>query len=341
MGIAEAFQKFSSKDCDLCHKTIPFNIGPGDHFVECAENLGIMTSRSRDPVSGWKEAIAYDRASKLSKSQTAFERSSQLFLESASKQNEIARVLFEYSTLMDALSKVQKARELKQSSNFSDSLSLFSAACEMLRATVNFSFLAPYVSGCASMEVTDDLTDDLDNCFQGYKNCVALFEQAKLALVFRDEFHRLMKIIDAYVKISMSKAVRIEGKILLSIGSSAVEVQKKAEQAVGFSTEAAKIAAEAGYVLTKLEYFPVNDFARIEDGAYILAFPEGANLRLLNLGANEARVRSIGRLGLDISISPKRSVLCSADLLGRGKIRVRYADLLTAAEYDEGCLSLV
>src|SRR5207245_9231092 len=96
-----------------------------------------------------------------------------------------------------------------------------------------------------------------------------------------------------------------------------------------------------GLDLNRVDYFPVNDYARVEEGSFITAFPEGENLWLLNVGSEEARVDCIGNQKFHISIPSKSGVSFPMKELPKGRVRVVYNDSSGTEVNDEGLLSLI
>ena len=180
-----------------------------------------------EPFRAWEMALQSDKADMLELSKSQFKEAAQAFFNLANRVS-AGRALFEHSTLMDAFSSVQEARILRLESRYDDSMEAFSKASEILRATMHFGFLSGYVSGLASLETSLEL-EPCEDSFQGLKNAIALFEQSKLTLSFRDDKHPLLKMIDVLIAYSISKAFLVESKILADSGNE-TESRKKITQ---------------------------------------------------------------------------------------------------------------
>lgn len=292
----------------------------------------------------WSEALTLDRNSQLSESKSQFESSAKAFFDEGSLEKVgVARAMFEYSTLMDALAKVQEGRMLKSELKFEDALSSFAKASEILRATVHFAFIAGYVSGCASLETAFEMEDD-DEKFQGFKNSIALFEQSKLALSFRDERHPLLRSIDAMIKFTISRALLLESE-MLAIKGSLSDSRKKKQQSKDVEEDFKKLAGNE--MSSQISRFRIDYFLkgyechRALTGAFILSFPEKNTLWIGNVGKNSAQIEAVGGSGVDKMILPSESITWEMKPEFRGKLRIKYKDEETGKNYDEGCLTII
>jgi hypothetical protein len=297
------------------------------------------------PLSGfehWKLAIAYNEISSMEQSKVELAEAARAFFEDGSgAKAPVARAFFELSTLMEAFRNVQEARSFKGDSNFEASLVKFAKASEILRATVHYAYLASYVSGCASLETAGQMESDEDK-FTGYKNSIALFEQSKLALSFRDERHPSLRSIDVLIKLAISRALLVESHIFTSDGSSA-ESRKKKEQSKKVAEDFLVLLREqkiepARY---KIDYFLKYDCERALKGAVLSTFPEATSLWIGNLGGNPAHLESLGSQTIDKTIGAFQSIIWPMRSNFRGKLRISYLDETSEKRFDEGCLTII
>ncbi len=292
----------------------------------------------------WKQALEFDKKSQIRESRSSFEASAKLFLDDSSGEKAtIARALLEYSTLMDAFSSVQEGRLLKEESNFDKALPCFAKASEIFRATVHFAFLAGYVSGCASLETVSEMKDD-DEKFQGYKNSIALFEQAKLALSFRDDRHPLLRSIDAMVKFGISRAILVESQMLDQKGA-ASDSRKKREQSRNIEADFRRLSGpdetrQGSHF--RIDYFLKGyDCERATHGSYISSFPERTSLWMGNVGTHSARILTLGKSPVEKTLAPGDSISWPMIREFKGKLRIVYTDVEDRRSYDEGCLTVI
>lgn len=288
------------------------------------------------PFESWRSALAYDKSNLLGDSKSQFKQAAQAFFDVGTTGIPTSKALFEYSTLMDAFESIQEARILKGKSQYDESFNAFSKSTEILRATMHFGFLSGYVSGCASLETALELEAGEDS-FQGIKNAIALFEQSKLALSFRDENHRIIHIIDALIKYSISKAFQVESKILTT---DMEQSQKKVSQSESLMKEYAKISRDIGLDLNVVDYFPVEDWSRALTDSLLVSFPDSDGMWLGNLGANPIRVEKIADQSVGKTIGPSESIHLIL-VPSKGRIRVTYTDLKEMNSYDEGCITVI
>jgi len=292
----------------------------------------------------WKLALVNDRKSSLGDSKSSFQAASNVFFEEASNEKSgISRALYEYSTLMDSFAKVQDGRLLKTERKFDESLDFFAKATEILRATVHFGFLAGYVSGCASLETASEM-EDYEEKFQGFKNSIALFEQSKLALSFRDERHPLIRAIDGLIKFSISRALLLEAEMLSQMGS-ASDSRKKREQSENVEEEF-RILVGSNNVSSisrfKIDYFLKGyDCERALEGSYLSTFPERTSLWIGNVGVHPTNVQLVGKSQVEKIIEPSKSIEWPLLPDFRGRLRITYTDESNKRKYDEGCLTAV
>lgn len=295
---------------------------------------------SDDPFVAWEKALQSDRAKSFESSKSEFKHAASIFFDQGSaSRTSVGRALFEYSTLMDAFASVQEARILKALEKYEESLAEYSKATEILRATIHFGFLSGYISASASLEAALELAPS-DDAFQGFKNAIALFEQSKLTLSFRDEKHPLINLIDASIKYSISNAFFVESELLLANGSEE-ESRKKRSRSDALRQEYEDMMSRIGMVPNLIDYFPINDWIRAKSGAFVTSFPESNGIWLGNIGVNPALIEAFGNDRLDKQIGPDESVFCPFKETTRGRIRVRYLDVKKGKNYDEGCGSLI
>jgi hypothetical protein len=300
--------------------------------------LNIDEEMISDPFSTWREGIALDEAGQFQDASSKFKLAAGEFFDLASRTPKTERAAYEYSTLMDAYSRIERGREHFLNLDFDNSLDEFNSSTEILRATVHFGYLAPYLSACASAETADSMPRGDPECLQAYKNAIALFEQSKLALSFRDESHPSMKIMDAYIKYCISRALFVESldcKLKGDIGLS----EEKEKRSSSIMVEFQDLATKARIPALGFKYLIANDYERASQGAFVITYPDATALTALNIGKNEARIISIGDFSMEKSdLLPGESMYIDSNNFDKGKIRVCYIDLTTGKEYDEGCL---
>ena len=299
------------------------------------------------PVEGfesWQAALSADGKSMLEVSKAHFQTAAQVFFdEGSSKKASIGRALFEYSTLMDAFALVQEGRLLKSISEYDISLSSFEKASEVLRSTLHFAFLSSYVSGCASLETALEMEAGEDS-FQGFKNAIALFEQSKLLLSFRDEKHPLVHSIEVLLKYSISRALLVESENLSKTGSrEAARKKKETSKEVEKDFEMlAKLDGEKRSLSNfTIDYFPKYECVRASTGALLVVFPEKANLWIGNVGRNAAFLEKIGEERIGKILGPNESISQRIEENFRGKLRISYEDTDNKNRFDEGCLTII
>jgi hypothetical protein len=291
-----------------------------------------------DPFAIWGKALGLDKESKLEASKLEFKKAGERFISVAEERLPIKRALLEYTTTMDAFSFIQEGRALRDASSFDAALEAFGKAAEILRATVHFGFMASYVSALALLETLTGV-EAVEDSADAIKNAIALLEQSKLALSFRDERDPLIKVINAYIKYSISKAYSVEAQALLVKGD--VEGWKaKRAQLESMVKEFENLLAGAELRIGKMEYFPIRDWFRATHGAFVTVYPEGDKLLLLNIGNQKARVDSLGNKRMRKEIAPGTSITVDGPEQ-KGKLRIVYTDVDHKKKYDEGCLTVV
>jgi hypothetical protein len=296
-----------------------------------------QSRKSRDPFAFWSAGLALERTGKLADSERQFKAGAEAFYIKASENTAISKALNEYSTLLDAFANTQRARIFSSRSRFSQSVQAFSRGSEIFRSTIHFGFLAAYVSACATLETARAFGKKSKDLFQAYRNAIALFEQSKLALSFRDQSHPLMREIQGLILFTISKALKFEAMEAHN-RKLANDKESRSKQLLAESeTLLRRDASEIG----SLEYFPSNDWFRAGTGSFLMAYPDAENLWLSNLGINPATVEKLGNLRPETTVQPKSSISFPLKSLAKGKIRVVYADLTTHTKYDEGCISLI
>lgn len=312
------------------------------------KNADAAVCRDINPFMLWEEGVSYDSAGLYRLSASKFQQAAQAFFESASttmSENRITKAYYEYSTLMDAFSRIEQGRELLELKQFDDALAKFTESSNILRSTIHFGFLAPYISACAISEVADlgDLNDEEGNdSFQGYKNAIALFEQSKIALSFRDELDPIIKKIDVYIQDCISEALRLESSAHKGNGDLQPSFNKdenpKVEKQESLSVARNKDLGK----MSETQYLPLTDFQRAREGSFVVSYPDAEGLWLINIGANSANILRIGSLSLNrVILEPRGSVHFSANEFGKGKIRLQYEDNKTGKKFDEGCLQVL
>jgi hypothetical protein len=283
-------------------------------------------------------AVELDERGKLGESALSFSSAATQFYESGTRDRALSKAYLEYSTLMDAFSLVEKARAKRKIENdYEGSLSLFGKANEILRATLHFGFVAPYVSACGTLEVALEFESANDDLFQAYRNAIALFEQSKIALSLRDENHKMMQKIDAMLKFSIGGALKLEGDVL----GATLEAQMKYAQSGILRKEYLDLARSSGTKVDFVPFFPLDDFRRVSEGAFVLTCPDADNLWILNLGCHPANIRTLANIEINRRMESGGSYQFSLKDLPRGKIRINYFDAVTEREFDEGCIFLI
>ena len=291
-----------------------------------------------DAFESWRLAVEFDECGKIGESALSFSSAATQFYESGTKNRSLSKGYVEYSTLMDAFSLVEKARAKRKIENdYEGSLNLFGKANEILRATLHFGFLAPYVSACEMLEVALEFESANDDLFQAYRNAIALFEQSKIALSLRDENHDMMQKIDAMLKFSIGGALKTEGGIL---GATAEGKQKYAQSKI-LRKEYLDLVRSSGAKVDFVPFFPLNDFRRVGEGAFVLTCPDANYLWVLNLGCHPANLRSLANIEINKHIESGDSYRSPLKDLPKGKIRIKYLDEVTQREFDEGCIFLI
>jgi tetratricopeptide (TPR) repeat protein len=291
-----------------------------------------------DPFEMWGKALELDKESKLEASKLEFKKAGERFLALADERPWIKKALMEYTIAMDAFSLIQEGRALRDGSSFDAALDAFGKAAEILRATIHFGFMSSYVSALALLETLTGL-EAIEDSTDAVKNAIALLEQSKLTLSFRDEQDPIIKVIDAYIKYSISKAFSTESQALLVKGD--IEGSKgKRMEAESLVKEYEKLITGAGLRSEKMEYFPVRDWHRATHGAFVTVYPEADKLWLLNIGKNKAMVESLGNKRVKKEIIPGASISLEGPEQ-KGKLRLVYTDLGDKKKYDEGCLTAI
>lgn len=281
-----------------------------------------------------------DERSDFEASKSLFSNAARLFFDSGTASDSgIGRALYEYSTLMDAFASVQGGRWLKQNSDYDGSLKEFAKAAEIFRSSVHFGFLSGYVSGCATLEAALELME-LEESFQALKNAIALFEQSKLALGFRDEKNPMVAVIDSLIKYSISEAFQSESRSLSQTGNGD-EAKIKLQQSIAVRVDHETLARKAGIKPYTISYFPLEDWKRARSTGFLISFPEQNSIWLGNVGSNAVQVESLGAKGISMRIEPKHSVSWPVSSISKGRIRVVYSDIKEKKEYDEGCMLMI
>ncbi len=310
--------------------------------TETISNSHSAANERMDPFSIWSSAVEADQRGKLEDSRLLFKTAAQSFFDSAADLSKISRACFEYSTLMDAFSIVQEARTIVNEMEFDRALELFSKGSEILRSTIHFGFLSPYIAACASLEVSDFLQETDEDRFQAYKSSIALFEQAKLVLSFMDEYHPLNTLIDAQIRYALSKTLHVESLRAFKDGTPKELLEDKMKRSKRLRKEYVFLIAKNGGMVDNLQYLIANDPARALKGAFIVCYPDSESLWLLNVGVNGALLSQVGHLAFESKcILPKSNLAIPLVQLQKMQIRVNYKDQKSGIAFDEGCISLV
>ncbi len=310
------------------------------HRKACAEKLRLQAVASSDPFLHWKAGVALDHVQKFEESASQFKQAAEFFFVTASKQTEVAKAMFEYSTLMDAFASREQGRRFLSEDNFSEAANALPRASEILRSTLHFAFLAPYISACATLETVAGMERGDEDTFQAYRTTNALLEQAKFALGFMDETNMLITVIDAYLKYSISGALQNESSYLIASGSRELAPDKQLRSGQ-VRREYEYLAAMAGLGLDEIEFLPQRDFNEREQAPLILAYPDASNLWLLNVGTNPAVIEKLGNAAIDRIIAPMSAARFELSGMVKGRIRVEYLDPSKQEKHDEGCLTLI
>jgi tetratricopeptide (TPR) repeat protein len=289
----------------------------------------------------WKEGLDLDERLQLDQSSLRFKDAAQQFFDLASQQEKVGKAYYEYSTLMDAYARIQLARIDIAKNEFDSALAKLNEASNILRSTIHFGFFAPFVLACATVETANMMDAHDPECLQGYKNAIALFEQSKLALSFRDDHHFLITVIDADIRFLISKALFVESLDQKRQGN--IETARdKEKRSKLLESEFEALLRKAGTSRQRSFYLPLDDYQRAMTGAFVVSFPDTSNLLILNLGKNTAHIEKIGSYNsIKTDLEQRNSMNFSPNVIGKGKIRVIYSDAVTGRKYDEGCVTAI
>jgi hypothetical protein len=293
-----------------------------------------------DPFSLWNSALENDLEGRLDHSREAFREAADQFFRFASEYPAISLACHEYSTLMDAYSRVQSCRIFLLNQDYDAGLESISQASEILRSSIHFAFLSPYEAGCASLDGLETLELTDPDRFQSCKNSIALFEQAKIVLSLRDERHPLIKHIDAYIRFAISKALEAEAAEFRKAGSFEEAISRE-KRSVLLMNESKQYVRRSSSAISALDYFPTDDQSRCQGGAMVLAYPREKTIDLLNVGTASATVERFGNLKIEKIIPARSSLEIPFVDLQKGQIRIVYSDNATGLSRDEGCVSLL
>lgn len=242
---------------------------------------------------------------------------------------------------MDAHSQIELGRKDIGTNEFDQALVKFDGAAKILRSTIHFGFVAPFISACATAETTDKMEREDPECLQGYKNAIALYEQSKLALSFRDEYHFTITVMDAYIRYCISQALFVESLDQKRQGNTEASNDKERRSKL-LRSEFEDLLKKAGQDKKSLLYHPLDDYKRVKEGSFVVSFPDASSLSLLNLGTHMARIEKIGSFDpLGVDLEPGNSMNFSSKVIGRGKIRVIYTDMVSGKKFNEGCLMAI
>lgn len=294
------------------------------------------TDLDNSPFEIWVEAIRYDKQNEINESKIQFQKAAKSFFDSAEKYPLAAQAFYEYSTLMDGFVSVQTCRDLFGKENFEDALKEITKAGEIFRSTLHFAYMSPFVAACASLEVLGGLDHQDAARLESCKNSISLFEQSKLILSFQDDRHPLIELIDAYLRLAISKALESESNL-----AEESNARDKANRSRLLREEYEERLTKIGRVSESLEYFPLSDYRRALFGAFVIGYPDPENLSLVNVGSAVARVTNVGGLKFDDKIDPKSKMRISLKKFGKMKVRMVYEDSRNHETYEEGCLSLI
>lgn len=284
-----------------------------------------------DPFETWKNALSLDTKGALQESADQFGGAAQEFFECASKYEAVGKAFFEYSTVMDAFRNVQVARLLKEKCDYDGSLAGFTKASEILRSTVHYAFLAGYVSGCLILELALEL-DDLPEAIGALKNAIALFEQSKLAIGFRDERHPIVAIIDSIIKHTVSRAMSFEARLVAHYDRREDQAGQEKVSPNGDWKDSNKEQ------MKPIDYFPLDDWKRAKTSGFLTTYPGPNSVLLMNVGCNPVGVESLGSDKIAAVIEPRQCFTIELNNAIKGKIRVSYKDLKEKTHFDEGCM---
>ncbi len=289
-----------------------------------------------DPFESWWKALSHDSTGSLDFSGRSFDEAADLFFKSGTENPNISRAYFEYSTLMDAFSRVQEARRLEMKADYEKSLEKFGRAAEILRSTVHFGFLSGYISACATLETALKI-EDLGEKYDALKNAITLFEQSKLALSFRDERHPILRGIDSLIKYCITDAFLVESKALMGRGLVA-EANRKSSESATVSKDHETLKGEIGASAMWVNYFLVEDWKRARSSGFVLTYIDKDSMLLQNVGSNTVRVDTVANKAVNVVINAKDSTIHRIASSAKGRIRVGYFDTKSGQHYDEGCL---
>lgn len=302
----------------------------------------VVFSKQKDPFILWKEGMDLDSSRLFEESASKFQLAAQRFFDMSSMETKVAKAYYEYSTLMDAYSRIQSGRALLSANQFDEALKKLRESAEILRSTAHYGFLAPYVSACAIAETADLMERNDSESLQAYKNAIALFEQSKIALTFRDDLDPTATTIEAYIRYCLSQALHLESLDLIKNGNTGSATEKES-RSIALKQEFLSLAKKEDYKRdANFCYLPLIDFMRAQEGAFVVSIPDANGLWLMNIGRNVAKLEKAGIFLLNQAmLEPRSSLHLSADLIGRGKIRLLYKDNSTGKKFDEGCLLVI
>ena len=293
------------------------------------------------PFSAWRSALTMDESGNLEEAKQEFKKAAELFYDTAKDPSQISVAFFEYTTLMEAFSILESARIMLSSQEYGEALSLFSKATEIMRSTLHFGYLSAYTSACASMDVALQIDKNASgDRFQAYKNAIALLEQSRIALNFRDDNHPIMLKLEAILKSAMAHALFEEGNSLREQGNN-IEAEKRYAQFIVLNNEYLDLVAKTNLRVHSTEYFLPDDWFRAENGSFIVSYSLGNNLLLANLGKNNAVLKKLANASITVPLRPFDSITLPLKDIPKGRLRVSYLDEITGREYEEGCLSLI
>jgi hypothetical protein len=289
----------------------------------------------------WVEALGADKRDDLSVAKSLFESAAKAFYDLATSSPGISSACYEYSTLMDAFCTVENCREYVRKEDFDVALDSISKAGEIFRTTLHFAFLSPYVAACAGLEVLDGLEESDPDRMQACKNSIALFEQAKLVLSFRDEKHPIVRLIDGYLNLGISKGLECEAKQAAKAAGSDSEIQSKLQRSENLRDGFKVRMTEIGESTDRLNYLPVKDCKRAIEGSFLLGYPDADDLSILNVGSSAGRLVQLGGRDFDSEIPSGSALRVKLTQFGKMKIRMLYEDTRAGKRFDEGCISLI
>ena len=149
--------------------------------------------------------------------------------------------------------------------------------------------------------------------------------------------HPTVRIIDSFLKYSISRALLAESGVLAEEGE-LEEAKTKLDQSERVKEDYFKLA---GSKWKTVNYFPLTDWDRAKRGGFMISFPENQSMWIGNIGSNPVILESAGAAEVNEVVDPFKSISVPAVKLGKGRLRISYRDLKNDKTYDEGCVLMI